>query len=328
MILCHAIAFLAGFILDLIAGDSSSIPHPVRFFGKLIDALDKKLHVDGAEDYVNKKNLRRGAFLVIILILVTVVIYLSLLAVVYYVNQIAGVFIEALMSWQLFAVKSLNTESMKVYEALIRGRVDDARTAVSMLVARDSAVLDEEGIIKAAVETVSENTCDGVIAPLIFTALGGPVLGAVYKAVNTSDSMIGYKNERYLYFGRFAARLDDVLNYIPARLAALFMLLSSVILSMDATNALKIYKRDAKKTASPNAGQTEAVCAGALGVCLGGDTSYFGKRVHKEVIGDALREIEAGDIKAANELMVCTSVVFAMTAFLIMAVISAVIVWM
>ncbi|MBQ9504312.1 MAG: cobalamin biosynthesis protein CobD [Lachnospiraceae bacterium] len=327
MILCHGIAFLSGFILDLIAGDPRSIPHPVRLFGRLIDILDKKLHVDGEDNYVNKRNLRNGAVLVVILLLVTAVAYCITLGFVYYVNKAAGVVAEALMTWQLLAVKSLKVESMKVFTALKEKGIEEARREVSMLVARDTAALDEQGVTKAAVETVAENTCDGVIAPLLFTAIGGPVLGAVYKAANTADSMIGYKNERYLFFGRAAARLDDVLNFLPARLTALFMLLSSRVLVLDAENAWRIYRRDARKTTSPNAGQTEAVCAGALGIALGGDTPYFGKLVHKAVIGDELRRIEPEDIKDANELMVCTAVICAMTAFLVMTIIAVAGIW-
>ena len=327
MMLYHALAFITGFIMDLIVGDPRSIPHPVRFFGKLIEVLDKKFHLDGQEDYVNKKNLRNGVFLVIILILVTLAIYSVVLGFVYYVNKAAGVLAEALMTWQLLAVKSLNTESMKVYNALNEKGIKEARREISMLVSRDTASLDETDVIKATVETVSENTCDGVIAPLFYIALGGPVLGAVYKAVNTADSMIGYKNERYLYFGRAAAKLDDLVNFIPARLAALIMLLSAKLLVLDTANAYKIYRRDANKTSSPNAGQTESVCAGALGISLGGDTSYFGKLVKKAVIGEPLREAEVEDIKAANEMMVCTAIIFAMSAFLIMAVAAAVRIW-
>ncbi|MBO6137782.1 MAG: cobalamin biosynthesis protein CobD [Lachnospiraceae bacterium] len=325
--MCHALAFFIGFILDLILGDPSSIPHPVRFIGKLIEYLDKKLHLEGSGDYVNRKNAVRGTFLEIIVVLVTDGIYFALFAFSYYVNRIAGVIIEALLSWQLLAVKSLNVESMKVYEALEKDDIPGARRAVSMLVARDTESLDKAAVIRAAVETVSENTCDGVIAPLLYLALGGPVLGAVYKAVNTADSMIGYKNERYLYFGRTAARVDDVLNFLPARLAAGVMLLAARILVLDTANAARIYKRDALKTASPNAGQTEAVCAGALDIALGGDAVYFGKNVHKAVIGDPVRGAENEDIKTANELMICTGVICAMAFFLVLSVIAAVVIW-
>ena len=327
MILSHALAFIFGFIMDLIVGDPHSLPHPVRLFGRLIAALDKKLRQNGSDDYVNNRNLRNGRVLVIILILVTAAMYFFVLSLAYYVNRIAGLLIETLMTWQLLAVKSLNDESMKVCTALIEGNVEQARREISMLVARDTDALDMPGITRAAVETVSENTCDGVIAPLLYTALGGPVLGAVYKAVNTADSMIGYKNERYLYFGRAAARLDDILNYIPARLAALVMLLASGVLVLDTENALRIYRRDARKTSSPNAGQTEAVCAGALGISLGGEASYFGKPVSKAVIGDELRKIAPEDIKTSNELMVCTAVICAMTSFLILSLIAVAAIW-
>ncbi len=327
MTACHTIAFICGFLLDMLIGDPHFIPHPIRLIGALIDFLDKKLHVDGNSDYVNQKNLRRGRIVVAVVILVTCVISGGLLAILYYVNIKAGVIIEAVMTWQILAVKSLKTESMKVYEALKTGDIEKARKAVSMLVARDTEALDEEGVTKAAVETVAENTCDGVIAPMLFLAVGGPVLGFAYKAVSTMDSMIGYKNERYLYFGRSAAKLDDILNFLPSRIAAKLMIYSSAVLALDSEAARKIHKRDAGKTESPNAGQTESVCAGALGIALGGDTPYFGKIVKKSVLGDAVRPAESEDIKSANELTVCTAVICAMSLFIIMAAATAVKIW-
>lgn len=181
--------------------------------------------------------------------------------------------------------------------------MEKARTAVSMIVGRDTAVLSEEGIIKAAVETVAENTSDGSIAPLCFLLLGGPVAGFAYKAVNTMDSMLGYKNEKYMYFGRAAARLDDVANFIPSRLAAWAMIAASRLCGLDAAGAYRIWKRDRFCHASPNSAQTESVCAGALGVALAGDAVYFGKTVKKSFIGDARRRVEAEDIVRANRLL-------------------------
>ena len=196
---------------------------------------------------------------------------------------------------------------MKVYAQLKRGDLEKARKAVSMIVGRDTQSLTEEGVAKAAVETVAENTSDGVIAPMLYMALGGPVLGFFYKAVNTMDSMIAYKNDRYLYFGRAAAWLDDICNFVPARISALLMILGSLFLRMDAAGALRIFIRDRKKHESPNSAQTEAVMAGALGVQLAGDAWYFGVLHKKETIGDPARPVEYRDIKRANRLMYLTA---------------------
>jgi adenosylcobinamide-phosphate synthase len=216
---------------------------------------------------------------------------------------------------------------MKVYQALQMGDEEQARSAVSMIVGRDTDRLDEDGIIKAAVETVAENTADGVIAPMFYLAIGGGLLGVLYKSINTMDSMVGYKNERYLDFGRYAAKLDDIANYIPSRLAALLMiagtglcrLMECVRMTYNSArgehreviynpgNAWRIHRRDRRKHASPNSAQTESVCAGALGIRLAGDAWYFGQKVEKPYIGDDLRRIEAEDIRRANILLYATS---------------------
>ena len=179
----------------------------------------------------------------------------------------------------------------------------------AMIVGRDTQNLSEAGVAKAAIETVAENTSDGVIAPMIYTAIFGPILGFFYKAVNTMDSMIGYKNEKYLYFGRTAAKLDDAVNYIPARISAWLMILAALLggKEFDAKRAYRIYKRDRYNHASPNSAQTESVCAGALGIRLAGDASYFGKLVKKPYIGDACREVSPEDIRRVNRLMYLTA---------------------
>ena len=198
----------------------------------------------------------------------------------------------------------------KVYKALKKDDLEGARYAVSMIVGRDTQVLDATGVAKAAVETVAENTSDGVIAPLIYLAIGGPILGFMYKAINTMDSMVGYKNDKYMYFGRCAAKLDDVVNYIPARISALLMIAVSFLpgKAYDGKGAWRIWRRDRRKHASPNSAQTEAVCAGSLGVQLAGDASYFGKIVKKPTIGDAHRPVEYEDIKRANGLLYRTAI--------------------
>lgn len=216
--------------------------------------------------------------------------------------------LKSIFCYQLLAVKSLKTESMKVYIKLKKEDLEGARQAVSMIVGRDTKNLNSEEIAKAAVETVAENTSDGVIGPMLYLGLFGPLGGFFYKAVNTMDSMIGYKNEKYLYFGRAAARLDDVLNFIPSRLSAVLMMGAAFILRLDYKGAVRIFKRDRFHHASPNSAQTEAVCAGALGVKLGGDAWYFGVLHKKKTIGDGKRKITCEDIKLANWLLYVTAV--------------------
>lgn len=309
----HIIAFIAGFVLDLLIGDPHFIPHPVRLIGSLISFLDKRLNSDvkynSSENEANLTKYKRGVLLAFTVIFATFAVSVIILVAAYSINLYAGVIAEAVMTWQILATKCLRVESMRVYDALRTDGVDAGRRAVSMIVGRDTSVLDESGVTRAAVETIAENTSDGVIAPMLYTAIGGPVLGFVYKAVNTMDSMLGYKNDKYMYFGRFAARLDDVVNFIPARISAYLMIIAAFIggRQFDGKNAYRIFKRDRFNHASPNSAQTESVCAGALRVQLAGDAVYFGKLVKKKYIGDGLREIEYEDIKRANRLMYITA---------------------
>lgn len=309
----HIFAFIAGFVLDLLIGDPHFIPHPVRLIGSLISFCDKRLNCDAGYNISEKKlNLikyKRGMLLVFTVIFATFAISVIIIVAAYSINLYAGVIAEAVMTWQILATKCLRVESTRVYDALRTDGVDAGRRAVSMIVGRDTSVLDAVGVTRAAVETIAENTSDGVIAPMLYTAIGGPVLGFVYKAVNTMDSMLGYKNDKYMYFGRFAARLDDVVNFIPARISAYLMIAAAFIggRQFDGKNAYRIFKRDRFNHASPNSAQTESVCAGALRVQLAGDAVYFGKLVKKKYIGDGLREIEYEDIKRANRLMYITA---------------------
>lgn len=309
----HIFAFIAGFVLDLLIGDPHFIPHPVRLIGSFISFLDKRLNCDAGYNISEKKlNLikyKRGMILAFTVIFATFAISVIIIVAAYSINLYAGVIAEAVMTWQILATKCLRVESMRVYDALRTDGVDAGRRAVSMIVGRDTSVLDAAGVTRAAVETIAENTSDGVIAPMLYTAIGGPVLGFVYKAVNTMDSMLGYKNDKYMYFGRFAARLDDVVNFIPARISAYLMIAAAFIggRHFDGKNAYHIFKRDRFNHASPNSAQTESVCAGALRVQLAGDAVYFGKIVKKKYIGDGLREIEYEDIKRANRLMYITA---------------------
>lgn len=309
----HIFAFIAGFVLDLLIGDPHFIPHPVKLIGSLISFLDKRLNCDDgyniSEKKINLIKYKRGMLLAFTVIFATFAISVIIIVAAYSINLYAGVIAEAVMTWQILATKCLRVESMRVYDALRTDGVDAGRRAVSMIVGRDTSVLDAVGVTRAAVETIAENTSDGVIAPMLYTAIGGPVLGFVYKAVNTMDSMLGYKNDKYMYFGRFAARLDDVVNFIPARISAYLMIAAAFIggRQFDGKNAYRIFKRDRFNHASPNSAQTESVCAGALRVQLAGDAVYFGKLVKKKYIGDGLREIEYEDIKRANRLMYITA---------------------
>ena len=301
-ILIAVLPLLAGFLLDCILGDPYSLPHPIRLIGRLISALEK-----WARNAFANNLTAGGTILALIVLLTSAGIPLAVLFLCYRVNIWLGAAAESILCYYMLAARCLRNESMKVYRAISENDTEKARTAVSMIVGRDTKPLDRNGIIRAAVETVAENTSDGVTAPMLYMGLGGAVLGFFYKAANTMDSMIGYTSEKYLHIGKFAAKLDDVLNYIPSRLTALLMILSAGILRLDMKNAWRIWRRDRRNHASPNSAQTEAVCAGALDVRLAGDAYYFGELHKKPFIGDNIREIENEDIRRANRLMYCTS---------------------
>lgn len=304
---CHTAAFAGGFLLDLMLGDPGFLPHPVCLIGKLIAAAEGKLR--GKQPEESGREIRRGAAMVFFVCGVTVSAAGFLLWTAYHIHLLLGVLAECLMTYQILAAKCLKVESMKVCRSLREGNLKQARSAVSMIVGRDAMCLDEEGVVRAAIETVAENTSDGVIAPMLFLALGGPVLGFFYKAVNTMDSMVGYRNETYLYFGRAAAKLDDMVNLIPARISAFLMIAAAFLPGggFSGKGAVRIYWRDRRNHASPNSAQTESVCAGALGIRLGGEASYFGKVVRKPYIGDELRRVEYEDIERVNRLMYRTA---------------------
>lgn len=304
----HILAFGAGFLLDQLLGDPYSLPHPIRGIGWLIAKTEKVLRSGNPQENSTGREAaerRQGKLLVVIVLLLTGVLAALILFGAYAIHANLGMVIEAVMTYQILAARCLQVESSKVWKQLNAGNLEEARKAVSMIVGRDTECLTEEGVAKAAVETVAENTSDGVIAPMLYTALGGPVLGFLYKAVNTMDSMVGYKNEKYLYFGRAAAKLDDVVNFLPARVSALLMIGTAFVSGKNYSGkqAWRIWRRDNRKHASPNSAQTESVCAGALGIQLAGDASYFGKVVKKPYIGDSTRAVEAEDIRRMNRLM-------------------------
>lgn len=315
-----ALPIIFGFIIDLFLGDPYTLPHPIRLIGTLITSLERTVRK------VFANNLRVGGIILSVIVLTaSTAVPLAILLAFYKINLCLGIVAESVMCYYLIAPKCLRDESMKVYRAINENDVEKARKAVSMIVGRDTEKLDETGIIKAAVETVAENTSDGLTAPLMYISVGGAALGFFCKAANTMDSMIGYKNERYADIGNFAAKLDDFLNFIPSRLTALIMIFSAYLLKFNGRDAFKIWRRDRRKHASPNSAQTESVCAGALEIQLAGDAYYFGELHKKEYIGDNIRPVENEDIRRANRLMYCTSVIVLILSAAVRALIFGVI---
>lgn len=306
---CQTIALAMGIVLDFILGDPHGWWHPVIGIGKIITKTETAVRKIFSKDKEGERI--GGIVLVLVVILVSTAVPAVLLYAAYVIHPVAGVILEAVMCYTMLAAKSLKIESMKVASALEQEGLEAGRKAVSMIVGRDTQRLDETGVIKAAIETVAENTSDGVIAPLLFMGIFGALGGFFYKAINTMDSMIGYKNDRYRYFGTAAAKLDDVVNFLPARVSAFMMILSAFLCGMDGKGAFLIFKRDRYCHASPNSAQTEAVMAGALGVQLAGDAWYFGVKHEKPTIGDIKRSVELTDIGRSNRLMYLTAILTA-----------------
>lgn len=304
LLIWQTAAIALGFLLDFIIGDPHCIPHPVVGIGKLISFFDRRLRRGNS----NPKDVGRGAITVIAVVLISVIIPLAVLFGAWMLHPAVYFVVNSIMCGQLLAARQLVRESKKVERALEKGDTEGARKAVSYIVGRDTDVLDENGICRAAVETVAENSSDGVIAPLFWILLFGVPGGFFYKAVNTMDSMLGYKNDAYLYFGRAAAKTDDFVNLLPSRLSAWLMILGCPFCGLDQKNAVRIFKRDRFRHDSPNSAQTESVCAGALRVRLAGDAVYGGIVKKKEFIGDPLREIEYNDIAKTVRLMYAATV--------------------
>ena len=291
----------AGFALDLLLGDPERVPHPVVYMGRAISALEKTLR--RLFPKTDKGELAAGAVLAVVMSAGTLTLTAFACFALGKIHPALRWAAEIIWCWQALAMRGLRDETIKVRDKLDTDTLDAARRQVSRVVGRDTAALSPEGVTKAAVETVAENFSDGVIAPLFWMLIGGAPLALCYKAINTMDSMVGYKNEKYLYFGSTPARLDDLANFIPARISALLLILSAALCGADAKGAYRIWRRDRRKHESPNSAQTESAMAGALGVRLAGPASYFGVIHEKPFIGDALRPIETEDITRANRLM-------------------------
>lgn len=312
-------ALLLGFLLDCLLGDPQGFPHPIVAIGKLIAWLEKALRRLFPRNKAGE--LAAGAVLWSLTVSVSFLVPYGPLRLAGRVSPWLHLALQSVFCWQILAARSLQTESMKVYTALKTSSLEDARHAVSMIVGRDTQELDADAVARAAVETVAENCSDGVIAPMLFFTLGGGPLAFVYKAVNTMDSMLGYVEPPYKNIGCVPAKLDDVFNYLPARISAIAMLLAGGLLKLDFQNGLRIFKRDRYNHASPNSAQTESVCAGLLGLRLAGDAWYHGVLHKKKYIGDALRPIEPEDIKRACRLMYATTVLMLLLCAAALAVV-------
>ena len=308
-------AIILGFILDFIFGDPRWLPHPICFIGKLISITEKAVRRFCGE---KPEGLLMGGFVMVVIVLTVA------FAVPYFILTLAEMYspvlafaVETFMFYQIFAMRSLKEASLQVYDALKSGDLQEARKKLSWIVGRDTAELTDEEVAKAAVETVAENTSDGVIAPLFFMFIGGAPLAFLYKAINTMDSMVGYKNDKYLYFGRCAAKLDDVANFIPARISGLLMVAAAYFLNMDASGSWRLFKRDRRHQLSPHSARTESAAAGARGIKLGGGHFYFGKWVPKDTIGDEVKKTDAEDIVKMNGLMYMTCILSILTFSLV-----------
>lgn len=309
------IILLLSSLLDFIFGDPIKIPHPIIYIGKLISRLEKSLSPDSTE-----RDIPKGVLIFILTVFISFAVPFAVLFFLYRINFWIGLILEIFWSFQILAARTLNTEALKVKKHLESGDLIEARRALSMIVGRDTTQLSEEDIIKAVVETVSENTTDGIVSPLIAIGIGGAPLGFAYKAVNTLDSMIGYKSEKYFYFGKASAILDDVFNYLPARLTGISMCFASVLVpGLSMRGAWRVMMRDHAKHASPNGGWTEGATAGALGVRLGGDATYFGVLFKKAALGDPKRDIRISDIEDTTKLMWASSIIILILIVMIRA---------
>ena len=292
------------YVLDLILGDPQNIIHPVQIIGKMIDIGEKSLL---GKKYKSDRKYKFFAGMILNITVISLTYGITYLIRRTSENSIIFTVAEIYLMYTVFSINSLAREGNRVYNILKEGNVERARKDLSYLVSRDTETMDEKMIIRSTMETISENTVDGIVAPMMYMFLGGLPLSMTYKAINTFDSMVGYKNEKYMDFGKFSAKLDDVANFIPARMTGILIVIASMILGYDYKNSLKIFIRDRKNHSSPNSGHAEAGVAGALGVQFGGRVSYFGKEVDKPVIGDKTNDFELEDIKKNIKIMYAAS---------------------
>ena len=301
----NLLSIYTGYILDLIIGDPYSFPHPVRFIGKLINFVEKQIRKTTKSD----KGLKIAGF-ILWFIVVGVTLSSTFIAIqLFKFNKIVYFLVNSILIYTTLATKCLKDESVKIYKVLKTGDIEKSRIQLSYIVGRDTTNLSEKEIVRATVETVAENTVDGIIAPLFYGFIGGAPLAMAYKAINTLDSTVGYKNEKYYYLGYASAKIDDIANYIPARIGVILLSLGSLFVGFNFKDALKIGIRDRKNHKSPNCAFPEGAVAGALGIQLGGTNIYFGKAVYKPTIGDKKREIEIEDIVRTNKIMYSSSII-------------------
>lgn len=292
------------YVLDLIFGDPQNIIHPVQIIGKMINIGEKSLL---GKKYKSDRKYKFFAGMILNITVISLTYGITYLIRRTSENSIILTVAEIYLMYTVFSINSLAREGNRVYNILKEGNIERARKDLSYLVSRDTETMDEKMIIRSTMETISENTVDGIVAPMLYMFLGGLPLSMTYKAINTFDSMVGYKNEKYMDFGKFSAKLDDVANFIPARITGILIVIGSIILGYDYKNSLKVFIRDRKNHSSPNSGHAEAGVAGALGVQFGGRVSYFGKEVDKPVIGDKIKDFELEDIKKNIKIMYIAS---------------------
>ena len=288
----NILIMILGYIMDLVFGDPYWFPHPVRFIGKLISKTEKFIRKHAKSE----KSLKYWGILMWLVPVVTTALVTALIVKIASFNKYVEIFVSAFIIYTTLSTKCLKDEATKIYNVLETGDIKKSRVQLSYIVGRDTTNLSQSEIIRATVETVAENTVDGTISPMFYGFLFGPVGAMTYKAINTLDSMVGYKNDKYLNLGCVSAKLDDVANFIPARLTAIFMPLGAFLCGMNGANSFKIAIRDRKNHKSPNCAFAEGAAAGAIGIQLGGTNIYFGKEVYKPTIGDKKRELENYDI--------------------------------
>ncbi len=311
---------ILAFVFDTIIGDPKSKFHPVALMGNLISFLEKIFYREQAS---NNKKIILGGILVLLVLTISYYISVGLMIAIYNIRDALNfsfldIILEAIMLSFMISPKSLSEAAKEIYVFLVTDNLTQGRKALSFIVGRDTEHLNAEEVTRGVVETVAENTVDGIIAPLFFFCIGGVPLAVCYRAANTMDSMLGYKNERYLYFGKIAAKLDDVLNYIPARITGIIFVIAAAFLKLDSHHAFKIMKRDAKKHPSPNGGYAEATVAGAIHIRLGGENSYFGKRYFRAYMGDPIEKLSPRHIVLSVKLMYTATILFLIFSHIIL----------